>query len=177
MNKKISFSSKIISINSIKIVLLPKNISEQLSSRGLVMVKLTINGISFLTTLEPDGSGSHWFRLDQEVFSSFNKGDRIDIVLEPSNEWIEVDVPDDLKLVLSTNAKALEVFNNVTPMARWEWVRWIRATNIDKTRARRINVAVSKLNAGNRRPCCFNSSSCTDYTVSINGKLIESSKI
>ena len=173
MSRNISFTASIINIKSVKIVRLPKNVSERLSSRGLVMVKLTINGYSFLTTLEPDGYGSHWFRLDQDVFSSFKPGDTVEIILEPSNDWTEVEVPVDLKLALSTDSKAEAMFNKITPMARWEWVRWIRATNKEETRARRIGVALSKLKAGSRRPCCFNSSACTDFSVSRNGKLAE----
>ena len=56
-------------------------------------------------------------------------------------------------------------------MARWEWVRWINSTRVVKTRERRIEVGLSKLEDGKRRPCCFDLSSCTDPELSKSGKL------
>ena len=57
-------------------------------------------------------------------------------------------------------------------MARWEWVRWVGATKNPDTRAKRVDVSISKLRAGSRRPCCFDLSSCTDPELSKNGKLL-----
>jgi hypothetical protein len=65
------------------------------------------------------------------------------------------------------------VWKDITPMARWEWVRWIDATKNPATRERRIHVGVSKLRAGKRRPCCFDLAACTDPDLAKNGKLID----
>jgi hypothetical protein len=56
-------------------------------------------------------------------------------------------------------------------MARWEWVRWVQATSNPSTRRRRIEMSVSKMDAGKRRPCCFDLSSCTDPSLAKSGKL------
>ncbi|MEQ9324370.1 MAG: YdeI/OmpD-associated family protein [Polyangiaceae bacterium] len=64
-----------------------------------------------------------------------------------------------------------ELWEAITPMARWEWVRWVSATKNEKTRARRVEVSVSKLSDGKRRPCCFNLASCTDPELAKSGKL------
>jgi hypothetical protein len=56
-------------------------------------------------------------------------------------------------------------------MARWEWVRWVSATKNVDTRKRRVEVSISKLGAGKRRPCCFNLASCTDPDLAKGGKL------
>jgi hypothetical protein len=58
-------------------------------------------------------------------------------------------------------------------MARWEWVRWIKATKNPQTRQRRVEVGISKLRSGKRRPCCFDLASCTDPDLSKNGILEE----
>ena len=42
----------------------------------------------------------------------------------------------------------------------------IRATHNPETRSRRIEVALSKIKAGERRPCCFNRNQCTEPEVS-----------
>ena len=60
-------------------------------------------------------------------------------------------------------------------MARWEWVRWVKATNSAVTRQRRVDVSISKMNSGKRRPCCFDLSACTDPDLSKNGKLFQTS--
>ena len=60
---------------------------------------------------------------------------------------------------------------SLTPMARWEWVRWIGATRSEETRAKRVSVSIDKLRGGSRRPCCFDLSSCTDPELACSGKL------
>ena len=57
--EKICFETKIFEINSWRIIQFPKQSSEKLPSRGMVMVKGTMNDIYFETPLEPDGMGSH----------------------------------------------------------------------------------------------------------------------
>lgn len=66
-----------------------------------------------------------------------------------------------------------EAWMDITSMARWEWVRWINATKNSQTRRRRVEVSISKLRKGMRRPCCFDLAACTDPELSRNGKLIE----
>ncbi len=43
------------------------------------------------------------------------------------------------------------------------------------TRQRRVEVSVSKMDRGKRRPCCFDLSSCTDPDLASSGKLREPS--
>jgi uncharacterized protein YdeI (YjbR/CyaY-like superfamily) len=81
-------------------------------------------------------------------------------------------VPEDLRRLSTRPCDLDEVWTSLTPMARWEWVRWIRATKSADTRARRVDVAISKLESGKRRPCCFDLSSCTDPELSKSGKLL-----
>ena len=65
-----------------------------------------------------------------------------------------------------------EVWEDITPMARWEWVRWVQATRNPDTRQRRVEVTVSKMRGGKRRPCCFDLASCTDPELSRSGRLL-----
>ena len=84
----------------------------------------------------------------------------------------EPDVPDDLAAALAeAPAKIRAVWEDITPMARWEWVRWVQATSNPETRQRRVEVSISKMDNGKRRPCCFDLSSCTDPNLSKSGKL------
>lgn len=96
----------------------------------------------------------------------------VDISLRLASDWPEPDVPADLETALSeAPAKVQRLWRDITPMARWEWVRWVRATRNPDTRQRRVEVSISKLGGGKRRPCCFDLASCTDPDLATSGKL------
>lgn len=169
----IKFTTELSRIHSWVIVRLPKAASEKLPSRGMAMIDGTINGYSFQAPLEPDGMGSHWFKVEDDVLKGTKAdiGDSVTLQIEPAREWPEPKVPQDLKKVLESTPKAYAVWTDITPFARWEWLRWIQSTKNPETLLRRIEVARSKLENGKRRPCCFNSSQCTIPDVSSNGIL------
>jgi hypothetical protein len=171
----IHFEAKLFKIGSWTLLALPKSASVKLPSRGMTMVKGTINGFRFQAPLEPDGKGSHWFRVDETMreAAGADAGDTVTLAVEPVKEWPEPEVPADLKNALTNAPQANTLWMNITPNAQWDWIRWIRATKQPETRRRRIETACSKLIAGERRPCCFNRSLCTDPYVSNKGVLRE----
>ena len=65
------------------------------------------------------------------------------------------DLPRDLKKALVSNAKALETWEDITPLARNEWICWIESAKKAETRTRRIEWGCSSLADGQRRPCCW----------------------
>lgn len=154
---------------------LPAAASKKLPSRGQVAVHGTINGYTFQTVLEPDGDFGHWMRVDGRLqrAAGAGPGATATVEVEPTKEWPEPSVPPDLRKALSDAPRETRnLWQAITPMARWEWVRWINATNNPNTRKRRIEVSISKLSSGKRRPCCFNLAACTDPELSKNGKLV-----
>lgn len=170
----INFKVKLFAIGSWTILKLPSEASAKLPSRGQTMVKGTINGVFFQTALEPDGNGSHWLHFDNHMqkATKAKAGDTVRLAIESTKEWPEPDVPADLKAALAEYPQVQDLWLDITPMARWDWIRWIRATNRQETRKRRIEVAFSKLKAGERRPCCFSRTMCTVPEVSKNGALL-----
>jgi hypothetical protein len=171
----IRFETTPLNIGDWIILRLPKSASAKLPSRGMTLVEGTINGFRSTIVLEPDGMGSHWFRVDPGLreATGIAAGGAVTMAVEPSKEWPEPDVPVDLNKALRSDTQANALWVKITPMARWDWLRWIRSTNNQETRGRRIKVALSKLKADNRRPCCFNRNQCTEPEVSKNGILIE----
>ncbi len=171
----IHFDTTPLAIGSWTIVRVPKAASAKLPSRGMVMVEGTMNGFSFQAPLEPDGKGSHWFRIEKDVLkgAGVDAGGTASLAIEPMKEWPEPTVPADLKKALAADAKAHAAWKIATPAAHWDWIRWIRSTAQAETRKKRIAVACSKLRSGERRPCCFNRSMCTEPDVSANGVLVE----
>jgi hypothetical protein len=157
------------------ILRLPQVASKKLPSRGQVAVHGTINGHTFQAVLEPDGNFGHWLRLDRglQKAAGVGGGDTASVEVEPTKEWPEPSVPPDLKKALSAAPQEVrDLWQATTPMARWEWVRWVNATNNPGTRKRRVEVSISKLSSGKRRPCCFNLAACTDPKLAKSGKLV-----
>ncbi len=179
----IRFESKLIKINSWTILHLPPVASAKLPSRGMTMVKGTINDVPFKALLEPDGiygpakKPSHWFRPDEKLLddASAEAGDTVKVSLEPSKEWVEPEVPEDLEKALATSPKAEALWEDITPLAHWDWIRWIRAVKTPETREKHIKVMLDKLNKGMRRPCCFNRNLCSEPYVSKNWVLLDPS--
>ncbi|MBI3408589.1 MAG: DUF1905 domain-containing protein [Planctomycetes bacterium] len=46
---------------------LPKEASATLPSRSMTSVEGTFNGLAFQATLEPDGQGGHWLKVDRKM--------------------------------------------------------------------------------------------------------------
>lgn len=64
-------------------------------------------------------------------------------------------VPADLREALLRHPTMLAPWNDITPLARNEFICWITSAKQDTTRARRITIARDKLERGERRPCCW----------------------
>jgi hypothetical protein len=172
----IRFDAMLDKIDKWTIVRLPEKASAKLPSRGQVAVQGTINGHEFQTVLEPDGSGGHWMRVGGKLqqTAAISAGDTATLEIEPTKDWPEPNVPQDFEAALAAAPQKIQdMWENITPMARWEWVRWVNATRNPDTRKRRVEVSMSKMNSGKRRPCCFNLAACTDPYLSRNGRLPE----
>jgi len=173
----IRFETTLHTIDTLTILRLPEKASEKLPSRGQVAVQGTINGYEFQTVLEPDGCSGHWMRVDEELqqAASISEDDTAALEVEATKDWPEPSVPQDFETALEAAPRKIQdLWNDITPMARWEWVRWVNATKNPDTRRRRVEVSMSKMNSGKRRPCCFNLAACTDPDLSKNGRLTES---
>jgi Domain of unknown function (DUF1905)/Bacteriocin-protection, YdeI or OmpD-Associated len=172
----IRFDATLSTIGTSTVLRLPEAASKDLSSRGQVAVHGTINGTGFQVVLEPDGKFGHWMRVDDTLqhAAGISAGDTVRLGIEVTRDWPEPGVPQDLAAALAAAPLEIQVlWNEITPMARWEWVRWVNATKNPDTRRRRVEVSISKMTSGKRRPCCFNLSACTDPDLSKNGRLLE----
>jgi Domain of unknown function (DUF1905)/Bacteriocin-protection, YdeI or OmpD-Associated len=172
----IRFDATLSTIGTSTVVRLPETASKELPSRGQVAVHGTINGAGFQTVLEPDGNSGHWMRVDDALrhAAGTSPGDTATLGIEVTRDWPEPSVPQDLAAAVAAAPQKIQnLWHEITPMARWEWVRWVSATNNPDTRRRRVEVSISKMQSGKRRPCCFNLSACTDPDLSKNGRLLE----
>ena len=64
-------------------------------------------------------------------------------------------VPEDLHKALISTPIAKTVWEDITPLARNEWICWVVSGKKMETRNIRIKKVLSKLKGGMRRPCCW----------------------
>lgn len=64
-------------------------------------------------------------------------------------------IPSDLRNAIISEPSLIEVWQDITPLARNEWICWVISAKKAETRDTRINKAISKLKSGMRRPCCW----------------------
>jgi uncharacterized protein YdeI (YjbR/CyaY-like superfamily) len=64
-------------------------------------------------------------------------------------------MPADLKKALASDKTALALWEDITPLARNEWICWVTFVKKDETRKEHVKRVVSELKEGMRRPCCW----------------------
>src|SRR5215470_3730832 len=104
----IRFQATLTAVGSQTIVKLPKAASSSLRSRGMNLVEGTFDGHAFQAPLEPDGKGSHWFKVSDTILEAARAvvGDRVSVAMVPMSLWPEPDVPADLRRALAADPQA-----------------------------------------------------------------------
>jgi hypothetical protein len=142
-------------------LILPQEASVQLPSRGMTSVEGTFNGLAFRATLQPDGEGGHWLKVDRKLreAAGAEAGEVVALEIAPVAEEPEPRMPADLRKALAAaHAIARAVWSDITPVARRDWIQWIESAKREETRLKRIKNACDMLTKGKRRPCCFDRS-------------------
>ncbi|MET0420372.1 MAG: YdeI/OmpD-associated family protein [Acidimicrobiia bacterium] len=65
------------------------------------------------------------------------------------------ELPRDLRDGLVASPRAVAAWNDITPLARNEFICWVEDAKQAKTRQRRIRRTREELEDGMRRPCCW----------------------
>lgn len=65
------------------------------------------------------------------------------------------ELPTDLQKALLANPTALAAWEDITPLARNEWICWTITVKQQKTRDEHVQRVVTELTEGKRRPCCW----------------------
>ncbi len=115
--------------------MLPIAASKQLPTRSRVIVDGTLEWQSFQATLEPNGEGSHWFKVDNTVRGKVAAapGDNVAFEITPVEKEPEPKVPADLKQALAGNPAAKATRGDITR----DWIYWITSGVKAETRAKR----------------------------------------
>jgi uncharacterized protein YdeI (YjbR/CyaY-like superfamily) len=64
-------------------------------------------------------------------------------------------LPEDLKKAIVETPKVFALWQDITPLARNEWICWVTSGKKEETRNIRIQKGISKMKSGMRRPCCW----------------------
>jgi len=84
---------------------------------------------------------------------------------KPAGNEPEAKVPTDLRKALAAAPKAKAQWQDLTPIARRDFISWIESAKQPETRKRRIERTGSMLAEGKRRPCCYTIVSFNLYTA------------
>lgn len=141
-------------------VLLPRSVSETLPRRGRTTVDVSLDGVGFQATLEPDGQLSHWLRVGADIRKAAGAdfGDVVELEMTPVEQEPEPALPADLEAALAANPDARAAWDDTTTIARLDWIHWMTSAKQAKTRAKRVNDACEMLASGKGRVCCFDQS-------------------
>ena len=64
-------------------------------------------------------------------------------------------IPRDLRSAILDDKKVFELWEDITPLARNEFICWVENAKAIETRARRVRRTTEELLEGKRRPCCW----------------------
>ena len=65
------------------------------------------------------------------------------------------ELPEDLQQTLAADAEALAAWEDLTPLARNEWICWTISVKKPDTRQQHVERVRTELKEGVRRPCCW----------------------
>lgn len=71
------------------------------------------------------------------------------------SEGVVHKVPKDMKKLITSKESVYRVWEDITSLARNEWICWIESAKKEETRARRMKIMLDKFKKGERRPCCW----------------------
>jgi hypothetical protein len=75
--------------------------------------------------------------------------------IKPISEGVAHTVPADLRRVLISSPKVLAAWEDLTPLARNEWICWVLSPKRAVTRRQHVERVGAELLEGKRRPCCW----------------------
>lgn len=141
-------------------LVLPAAASARLPTRSMTSVEGTLGQAPFQATLEPDGEGGHWLKVPRALreAAGVEAGQSVALEIAPVAREPEPKVPADVRKALAAHPAARATWDDITPLARRDWIAWITSGKQAETRVKRLDVACDKLASGMRRACCFDRS-------------------
>ncbi|HTE23181.1 YdeI/OmpD-associated family protein [Flavitalea sp.] len=151
MATKVKFNTIILQEGNNTGIEVPGAVVEKLGAGKRPAVNVSLNGFNYRSTIAVMG-GKFLIPLSAERrnLANVKGGDKMDISLELDTEPREVDLPEDFTKALNKDKKALKFFEGLSYSAKQRYVLPIGQAKTEETRQRRIEKALSDLNAGKK---------------------------
>lgn len=133
-------------------IVMPFSVEETYGVRSQFKVRGIIDEVEFAGTLMPHGDGTHFLVIKQALREKIGKekGDFVQVELEPDSGLREVTIPADLDLALKLKPEALTRFNTLAYSHKKEYIDWIEGAKRASTRQNRIIKTLEKIELGER---------------------------
>ena len=135
----------------------PKSANVKLPGQDAIVVEGMIDCLPFRADLQHDGQKNRSLEASKAMHETLKiaDGDMVTIEITRVGDEPEIRVPSDLANALKAIPAARDSWNDITPMARRDWIFSICSAKQPETRERRIEKACDMLRSGKRRLCCF----------------------
>jgi hypothetical protein len=135
-------------------IAIPFDVEKVYGTKGQVKVKVTFDGYPYRGVIANMGTGCHIIGVRKDVRKAIGKGvgDVVNVTIEKDEEERVVDVPDDLKNLLTKNRQAREFYESLSFTNRKEYALWINSAKKEETRDKRLKDTLSKLLGGKKNP-------------------------
>lgn len=131
--------------------LVPPSASTALGGlKARMRIRGSVDGVPFTSSLMPRGGGTLFVVVNQELRTKIGKthGETIQVEMEVDTRPVVISVPQNLKVALAGQPKAMACFEGLAPSHRKAYVRWIEEAKKPETRERRVAKAVAMLVSG-----------------------------
>ena len=174
-NEEIELRGTVDLVNERKILRLEQESSDKLPSRGQVAVELLSAHEGHTIVVDSDGRRGHWLALDNPGMPELpaQAGEQVLLTARVAGTWPETKIPQDLAGALDEADDLEQMWAGLTPMARWEWVRWVGATKNPSTRERRVEVGIPSCATASAARAVSICHPVPDPEVAKGGKLIQ----
>jgi hypothetical protein len=147
------FNSKVVTSDYLE---LPKKIKLDYFTGPKTAVEGLFNTLPFRSLISKSKDGKTVIKLSTAMKNTIKQGDTsAKVEITRLEDEPEVRIPADLKKALTRNLKAKKQWDEITPLARREWVLFIGTAKLEETRLKRIEKACDMLATGKKRVCCF----------------------
>jgi hypothetical protein len=135
-------------------VTIPFSVEEEFGTRGQVKVKVLFDEHPYRGVIANMGTGCHVLGVRKDIRQTIGKqvGDSILVELERDVEERIIELPDDLRKILTKNKAAQKFFDSLSFTNRKEYAVWITSAKKEETRKKRLEQTLEKLLAGLKNP-------------------------
>ena len=151
MATEVTFNTTILQTGNNTGIQVPEDVLDKLASGKRPAVNVSLNGFTYRSTVGVMG-GKFLIPLSAERREKANVkgGDQLDVTVSLDTAPRVVEVPGDFKAALAKDKKAQTFFEGLSYSAKQRYVLPITQAKAEDTRQRRIDKAISDLNAGKK---------------------------